>query len=95
MIGHDLYVDLEWLPRTPIDFKEQLQKLEKSKNPAEIIRNLANNALNINQTNSLSKSIIRAQRNDVDLTPLVSFSLGVVSNSTISTIVQSLVITAA
>ena len=95
MIGHDLYVDLEWLPRTPVDFNEQLQELKKSKNPAEIIRKLSSNALNINQTNSLSKSIIRAQRNDVDLTPLVSFSLGVVSNSTISTIVQSLVITAA
>ena len=61
MIGHDLYVDLEWLPRTPVDFNEQLQELKKSKNPAEIIRKLSSNALNINQTNSLSKAIIRAQ----------------------------------
>ena len=95
MMSDELYVNLEWLPRVPDDFNEQLQTATQEKTSGSLLRKLAGYALHINQIHRIAKVIAIAQKGNKDLRPLKPFSLGVVSNATTSIIVPALVATAA
>ena len=95
MMSDELYVNLEWLPRVPDDFNEQLQTATHEKSPGSFLRKLAGYALDINQIHHIAKAIAIAQKDNKDLRPLKPFSLGIVSNATTSIIVPALVATAA
>ena len=95
MMSDELYVNLEWLPRVPDDFNEQLQTATQEKTSGSLLRKLAGYALHINQTHRIAKVIAIAQKGNKDLRPLKPFSLGIVSNATTSIIVPALVATAA
>jgi FkbH-like protein len=95
MMGDELYCNLEWLPRVPDDFNEQLQTATQEKTSGSLLRKLAGYALDINQIHRIAKVIAIAQKGKKDLIPLKPFSLGIVSNATTSIIVPALVATAA
>jgi len=95
MMSDELYVNLEWLPRAPDDFNEQLQTATQEKASGSLLRKLAGYALHINQMHSIAKVIAIAQKGNKDLRPLKPFSLGIVSNTTTSIIGPALVATAA
>ena len=95
MMSDELYVNLEWLPRVPDDFNEQLQTATQEKTSGSLLRKLAGYALHVNQIHRIAKVIAIAQKGNKDLRPLKPFSLGVVSNATTSIIVPALVATAA
>ena len=95
MMSDELYVNLEWLPRVPDDFNEQLQTATQEKTSGSLLRKLAGYALHINQIHRIAKAIAIAQKGNKDLRPLKPFSLGIVSNATTSIIVPALVATAA
>ncbi len=95
MMSDELYVNLEWLPRVPDDFNEQLQTANHEKSPGSLLRKLAGYALDINQIHRIAKAIAIAQKDNKGLRPLKPFSLGIVSNTTTSIIVPALVTTAA
>ena len=95
MMSDELYVNLEWLPRVPDDFNEQLQTATQEKTSGSLLRKLAGYALHINQIHHLAKVVTIAQKGNKDLKPLKPFSLGIVSNATTSIIVPALVATAA
>jgi FkbH-like protein len=94
-MSDELYVNLEWLPRAPDDFNEQLQTATQEKESGNLLRKLAGYALDINQIQRVAKVIAIAQKDNKDLRPLKPFSLGVVSNATTSIIAPALVATAA
>jgi FkbH-like protein len=95
MMSDELYVNLEWLPRVPDDFNEQLQIATQEKTPGSLLRKLTGYALHINQIHRVAKIITTTQKGNIDLKPLKPFSLGIVSNATTSFIVPALVATAA
>ena len=95
MMSDELYVNLEWLPRVPDDFNEQLQTATHEKSPGSLLRKLAGYALDINQIHHIAKAIAIAQKNNKDVRPLKPFSLGIVSNTTTSIIIPALLATAA
>jgi len=89
----NLYTNLSWLPQPPADFSDQCRKL----NPADgsRIQALASYALDENQLTRLAKVIVKATKAGGSLKPLVSFRLGIISNSTLDFVVPSLIATAA
>ena len=95
MMSDELYVNLEWLPRVPDDFNEQLQTATQEKTSGSLLRKLAGYALHVNQIHRIAKVIAIAQKGNKDLRPLKPFSLGIVSNATTYVIVPALVATAA
>ncbi|MBT5400576.1 HAD-IIIC family phosphatase [bacterium] len=94
-MSSDLYINLEWLPTPRFKFNNELKIALHSESPGLSFYKLANYRLNINQLNMLSNAIMKAHSNNIDLSPLKPFNLGVLSNSTTSFIVQSLISTAA
>jgi FkbH-like protein len=91
-----LYAELHWLPRVPVDFSGGLKALGGSPGPlGRELQALALPALDLNQLTRLAKAIARARAEGKSLDPLVPFRLAVLSNSTIDMIVPPLVATAA
>ncbi len=85
-----LYEDLSWLPAPPEDFASQLAKVDTGAQ----LRALANHALNSTQLNRLTKKLLALQSNSIDISPLVPFRLGVISNTTTKLITPALIGTA-
>jgi FkbH-like protein len=94
-MSSDFQINLEWLPKPNFQFSTELKHAVCSKDPGLLFSKLSNYRLNINQLNSLTREIKKAQANNVNLKPLKSFNLGILSNSTSSFIAQYLVSTAA
>lgn len=95
-MSKDIYADLAWLPRAPADFSAQCATaLDGADNLGTRLQGLANHALDENQLNRLAKTIGRARKADRQLTPLVPFRLGIVSNATSHFIVPALIASAA
>lgn len=89
-MGSALYKQLEWLLQPPADYRAQVKALADVDNKGPLLRKLASYALNLNQLTSLSRAIDQLRKQDASFSPLVPFSLGVVSNSTTSFIVPAL-----
>jgi FkbH-like protein len=93
---NSLYSELQWMPPTPKDFSDRLKALGNSPGPLGLeLQALAQHALNLNQLTKLAKAIAQANAEGRSLDPLVSFRLGVLSNSTIDLVVPALVASAA
>ncbi|MBT5258676.1 MAG: hypothetical protein HOL75_07205, partial [Nitrospina sp.] len=67
MMSDKLYVNLEWLPRVPDDFNEQLQTATQEKASGNLLRKLAGYALDINQIHRVAQVIAIAQKDNKDL----------------------------
>jgi FkbH-like protein len=91
-----LYAELQWLPRTPLDFSERLKLLGASTSSlGHELQALASHALDVNQLTKLAKSIVKARSEGTPLSPLTPFRLAVLCNATIDLIVPALVASAA
>lgn len=84
------YESLSWLPPPPVDFP---QKLSSAHSGGEL-RELAKFDLDDNQLGRLAKKLRRLQVGQVNLDPLVSVSIGVISNSTTALTASALIGTA-
>jgi len=84
-----LYQNLEWLPKAPDNFKEELTSLLTSTNAGEELKTLANYSLDINQLTRLSKTLLKIPNDNKK--NLQKFTLGIVSNSTTSFIPPALI----
>jgi FkbH-like protein len=94
----DLFRSLSWLPEPPPDFSARCRAVLDQNSETSLgvrLQSLASFALNENQLNHLARVISKAQVSRASLNPLVSFRLGVLSNSTLDFIVPALVATAA
>ena len=92
----ELYRELAWLPKPPVDFSIRCKELAKdSGDLGKRIRLLATHALDEGQLSRLGRAIRSAQRSGVSLAPLVPFRLGLIGNGTLDLIVPVLVATAA
>ncbi len=76
---------LPWLPRLSNDFNEKISCLAQEKNniQAMAIQDLAIQFLGLNQMNKLAKLLNSFKKTDFDMSPLVEFKLGIVSNATV------------
>ena len=91
-----LYADLAWLPRPPADFSARCESVSEQKEGlGPSIQALARHALDENQLLRLARLIAQAREQDLSLSPLVPFRLGIVSNATSQFIVPALVASAA
>jgi FkbH-like protein len=101
-VSVELYRELAWLPKPPVDFSIRCKELAKdsgdlgnSGNLGKRIRLLATHALDEGQLSRLGRVIRSAQHGGVSLAPLVPFRLGLIGNGTLDLIVPVLVATAA
>jgi FkbH-like protein len=95
-MSNKIFMDLEWLPKPPVDFSSRSKALlDDAKGAGRELRSLAACALDQNQLIRLATSIEKLRANGADLEPLVPFRLGLLSNSTMDFIVPALVATAA
>jgi len=93
---NSLYTDLQWLPRAPRNFSEQLKALAGSPAPdGRTVQALATHALDLNQLTKLAKVIGELVGNHKSLDPLMPFRLAVLSNSTFDLIIPALIASAA
>jgi FkbH-like protein len=91
----EIYRTLAWLPGPPPDFAAACHALESTEGVGKRIQSLASHSLNESQIQQLYKAIRRSTAARLDMAPLVSFRLGVLSNGTVDLIVPPLVVSAA
>jgi FkbH-like protein len=90
-----LYSDLQWLPRTPPDFRERLKGLRSASGPlGRELQVLARHSLDLNDLTKLAKVLGKVRLDGWSVDPLRPFKLAVLSNSTIDLIVPALVASA-
>jgi len=87
---NNIFEDLSWLPRPPLDFA---QKLKDATNGAQL-RELAKFSLDENDLRRLYKKTLSLQNSTDDLSPLVPLNIGLISNATTQLLVPALVATA-
>lgn len=81
---------LFWLPPAPADLSQRIATALESDTPGAALQQLSRHALDGNKLNRLAKAVRRARTEGRSLTPLGSFRLGVLSNSTISLVTPAL-----
>ena len=85
---------LPWLPASPPDFRVRCADIDAMAQRGTALRLLAGHALGTNDLRRLARSITQAV-DDGTATPLQSFALGLISNSTTDFIVPALIGSAA
>ena len=83
----NIYEDLTWLPRPPEDF---IKRVSEASNGSQL-RELAKYALDDNQLKQLAKKVHCLQLDQTNLEPLISLSLGIISNATTQMVAPTLV----
>lgn len=84
-------ISLSWLPEPPENFRSLLKSLDKDTNGAgKTVRHLAGYRLNAVQAGALSRKITRLRERGVDLSPLSSFRLTILSNATFDILADAL-----
>jgi FkbH-like protein len=92
----DLYVNLEWLPRPPADFRRRCRALrEAERASAAEVAKLASFGLDETELLSLADAIEGLRASGTSLAPLEPFTLGIVGNATLDPLLPALVATAA
>ncbi len=92
----DLYRNLLWLPRPPLDFSARCKALLSNDAPVgRPLRGLAGYSLNENQLTRLGRAIEVVRLRPQSLAPLTPFRLGLLGNGTLDLIEPVLVATAA
>ncbi|WP_038909355.1 HAD-IIIC family phosphatase [Dickeya oryzae] len=95
-MNRDLFTDLSWLPEPPDDFVTQCRTIA-SENAVSIgkkLRELAGYSLTENNLNRLAKLVKTLRDDNVDMSPLTPFKLGIIGNSTTHFSVPALIATA-
>ena len=91
-----LFIDLEWLPTAPPDFRQRCRALgESSDADGSAVARLASFALDETQLRRLADAVDVLRRRGTSLAPLEPFALGIVGNATLDPLVPALVATAA
>jgi FkbH-like protein len=85
---------MEWLPKAPSDFNNQLRSFQDEEQAENILLKLATFRLSLNQVIKLAK-VIKDYRGNEGLKSFVKFNLGVVANSTTSFLIDALIVAAA
>lgn len=89
------WLELAWLPRPPSDFKARLRAIaEQEENLGLDLRVLTGCCLNINQLHSAARLVLQLRSQRRDLSPLVPFKLGLLSNTTTDLLGPALAATA-
>ena len=83
----NLYEDLSWLPQPPEDFSLRLSDSSSGNDLCE----LAKFSLDENQLNRLYRKVKLLKKDLVNLEPLTSISIGLISNATTKLIAPALV----
>lgn len=91
----DLYIQLQWLPGPPTDWREQLKQLSQAENRGGEAQFLAGHALSPNQLDLLGRTIERLRQTGESFAPLVPFRLAIVSNGSVDLLIPQLVASAA
>jgi len=86
----NIYEDLLWLPRSPENFSELLTKATSVRD----LQKLARFALDESQLRRLYKKILALQNKQINLSPLSTLKIGVISNTTSSLLTPALIGTA-
>jgi len=86
----DIFENLLWLPNPPSDFAERLSVASSGSD----LRDLAKYRVDENQLRRLSKKLQGWQEQQVDISPLIPVSIGIISNGTTNLITPILVGTA-
>ena len=86
----NIFEDLAWLRRPPADFSRQVVAADSFTE----LRNLAAYALDENQLIRLSKKLNQFLARGDSIAPLVTLSIGIISNATTKTVVPALIGTA-
>ena len=95
-MGAELFVNLEWLPSPPADFRQRCRALtESSGADGAAVAYLASFALDETELRRLAETLDTLRSRDASLAPLEPFTLGIVGNATLEPLVPALVATAA
>jgi len=95
-MSSNLYACLAWLPQPPKNFADLCRSVSNDgQGVGKSLRQLASYSLDQNQMERLAKVITQARTASVSLSPLTSFRLGLLSNSTVDFIVPALITSAA
>jgi len=95
-MSEQLYTELQWLLQPPEDFSKRCRALrETAEGAGREIRALASFALDENKLVKLANSIESLRSTPGQLSPLVPFRLGIISNATSHFMVPALTATAA
>lgn len=86
---------LGWLPKPPENFSSQVKALLTHENPGREARRLASYGLDTNQSRRLARAIASIRNENKSLSPLTSFTLGLIGNGTLDFIEPVLVCAAA
>ncbi len=90
---NSLYSELQWLPRAHEGFSEKLKGIDSAAEPlGSLLQSLALPALDLNQL--ITTRCLIGCSGSKSITPLASFKLAILSNSTIDMIVPALVASA-
>jgi FkbH-like protein len=89
------WLELAWLPRAPSDFKARLRSLgEHEEDLGRELRVLTGSFLNTNQLHSVARLMRGPRSEGRDLSPLVPFKLGLLSNATTDLLGPAIIATA-
>lgn len=87
-----LYQNLEWYPIAPVDFKDQLDKIFENKINYDDLIKISKCRLNNSQINKIFNRIKKEKCFGNSDSKLKNFSLGIISNSTISHLQADIVV---
>ncbi|PBN41943.1 HAD-IIIC family phosphatase [Sphingobium sp. D43FB] len=93
-MSNDLYLQLQWLPKPPEDWRMRLKQLTDAPNQAEEVRYLASHALSASQLEHLARRLGRTGASERESLGLTPFRLGIVSNGNLDLLVPQLVASA-
>jgi FkbH-like protein len=83
---------LPWLQRAPADFGARLAAVKaQTENRGSALARLANHSLSASQLSRLANLVVESARREIDLTPLVPFKLGLLSNATVDLLGPALI----
>lgn len=88
----NIYRDLQWLPSLPADIN--LPSLNPGTIFGDELNIYAQHSLNNSQLNFLARTLKNVNPTEDNISPLLHFKLGIISNSTTSLLVSSLIATA-
>jgi FkbH-like protein len=91
-----LYVELEWLPKPPADFRKRCRELAAAADAGGTdVARLASFALTQDHLERLSETMTALRERGVGLAPLESFKLGIIGNATLDGLPSALIASAA
>ena len=94
-MSEQLYANLAWLPRAPLNFRERCRALTVTHADGNAVAQLATHALGENQLRHLAAAIEAMRREARPLVPLRPFKLGIIGNGTLDPFLPVLTATAA